>query len=201
MPRTRAYDKAYFDKWYRAAATRVRSAAEVERMVRFVLATTDYVLGRPARSVLDVGAGEGNWQPVLKRLRPTLHYQGLDPSAYAVRRFGRARNLLLGDLSSLDTLPLRDGYDLVVANGVLNYLDPDELRAGLPRLVHRAAGMLYPEIFTDTDDVTGDTHFDHLHPAAWYRRLLRRAGLIGLGMHCYLPRHLESRLAALERSL
>jgi SAM-dependent methyltransferase len=201
MPRPRAYDKAYFDKYYRAADTRVRSAAEVERMVRFVLAATDYVLGRPARSVLDVGAGEGNWQPVLKRLRPTLHYQGVDPSAYAVRRFGRARNLLLGDLSSLGALPLRDGYDLVVANGVLNYLDPAELRAGLPRLVDRADGMLYLEIFTESDDVTGDTSFHHLKPAVWYRRLLRGAGLVGLGMHCYLPERLESRLAALERSL
>jgi len=197
MPRT--YDRAYFDKYSRAADTRVRSAAEMARMVRFVLHTADYVLGRPVRSVLDVGAGEGNWLPVLRRLRPSIGYQGVDPSEYAVRRFGARRNVLLGDVASLDDLPLRDGYDLVVANGVLNYLSPDELRAALPRLTRRADGMLYLEIFTDTDDITGDTRFGHRESAAWYRRELRRAGLVGLGMHCYLRRELEGRLAALER--
>jgi len=197
MPRT--YDRAYFDKYYRAADTRVRSAAEMGRMVRFVLHTADYVLGRPVRSVLDVGAGEGNWLPVLRRLRPSVAYQGVDPSAYAVRRFGARRNILLGDLASLDELPLRDGYDLVVANGVLNYLAPDALPDALSRLARRADGMLYLEIFTDADDITGDTRFGHREPAAWYRRELRRAGLVGLGMHCYLRRELEGRLAALER--
>jgi SAM-dependent methyltransferase len=199
MPRT--YDRAYFDKYYRAADTRVRSAAEMARMVRFVLHTADYVLGRPVRSVLDVGAGEGNWLPVLRRLRPSVSYQGVDPSEYAVRRFGARRNILLGDVASLDELPLRDGYDLVVANGVLNYLSPDELRDALPRLTRRADGVLYLEIFTDADDVTGDTRFRHLQPPAWYRRLLRDAGLVGLGMHCYLRHELQGRLAALERSL
>src|SRR5437868_8762227 len=121
MAAPRSYDRASFDRYYRSPATRVRTAAEVGRMVRFVLATADYVLGRPVRTVLDVGAGEGNWLPVLRRLRPGIVYQGVDPSAYAVARFGRRRNLLLGDVASLDELPLRDGYDLVVANGVLNY--------------------------------------------------------------------------------
>ncbi|AHG92230.1 hypothetical protein J421_4695 (plasmid) [Gemmatirosa kalamazoonensis] len=199
MPR--AYDKSYFDKFYRASDTRVRSAAEVERMIRFVLFTADYVLGRPVRSVLDVGAGEGNWLPVLRKLRPRIHYQGVDPSAYAVRRFGARRNILLGGVGSLDQLPLRDGYDLVVANGVLNYLSPDALRDGLPQIVRRADGMLYLEIFTDTDDITGDTRFGQLESAAHYRTLLKRAGLVGLGMHCYLRRALEGRLAALERSM
>jgi hypothetical protein len=138
---------------------------------------------------------------VLRRLRPSIHYQGVDPSPYAVARFGRRRNILRGDVASLDTLPLRDGYDLVVANGVLNYLEPDELRDALPRLLRRADGMLYLEIFTDADDVTGDTRFRHLESPAWYRRLLRDAGLVGLGMHCYLRRALQGRLAALERSL
>jgi SAM-dependent methyltransferase len=200
MP-ARKYDRAYFDRYYRAADTRVRSAAEVGRMVRFVLATAEYVLGRPVRSVLDVGAGEGNWLPVLRRLRPGIHYQGVDPSAYAVRRFGARRNLLQGDVASLDDLPLRDGYDLVVANGVLNYLTPEQLVDGLPRITRRADGLLYLELFTKTDDITGDTRFGQLRSAEWYRGILKRAGLVGLGMHCYLRRELEGRLAALERSM
>jgi SAM-dependent methyltransferase len=196
----RAYDRAYFDKWYRAPGSRVRSPAELTRVVTFVLAAADHVLGRRVRTVLDVGAGEGNWLPVLRRLRPGIAYQGVDPSPYAVRRFGRRRNLLLGDLASLDALPLADGYDLVVASGVLNYVTPAELRATLPRLVARAGGMLYLELFTAADDVVGDTAFAARRSAAWFRRTLRAAGLVGCGLHCYLPRALRGQLTELERS-
>ncbi len=195
------YDRAYFDKWYRAPAHRVRSPAELTRLVRFVVATADYVLGRPIRTVLDVGAGEGNWLPVLRRLRPSVVYQGVDPSAYAVRRFGRRRNILLGDLGSLDALPLARGYDLVIASGVLNYLGPDALRDALPPLVSRAQGMLYLELFTAADDVIGDTAFASRRSAEWFRRTLRAAGLVGCGLHCYLPRELRGQLTELERSL
>ena len=45
MPRARSgvYDRAYFDKWYRDPRHRVRSPAELTRLVTFVLATADYV--------------------------------------------------------------------------------------------------------------------------------------------------------------
>jgi SAM-dependent methyltransferase len=202
MPATRrAYDQAYFDKWYRSPTHRVRTRAELDRLVTFVLATADYVLARRVRTVLDVGAGEGNWLPALRRLRPGIVYRGVDPSAYAVRRFGKRRNLLLGDLASLDALPLADSYDLVVANGMLNYLGADELRAGIPKLAARAGGMLYLEMFTAADEIKGDTAFPEFRDASWYRRALRAAGLVGCGLHCYLPRDEAWRLAELERSL
>jgi len=195
------YDEAYFDRWYRSPRHRVRSTAELKRLVGFVLATADYVLGRPIRTVLDVGAGEGHWLPALRRLRPHIAYQGVDPSEYAVRRFGRRRNVMLGDLASLPTLPLARSYDLVVANGMLNYLEPAELRAGLPHLVARAGGMLYLELFTEADALRGDTSFPARRSASWFRRVLREAGLVGCGLNCYLPREQLSRLAELERSL
>ena len=60
--------------------------------------------------------------------------------------------------------------------------------------------MLYLEIFTAADDVKGDTVFRDPRPAAWYRRALRSAGLVGCGLHCYLPRDEAWRLAELERA-
>ncbi len=195
------YDRAYFDKWYRTPGSRVRTAAQWTRLVTFVLAAADHVLGRPVRTVLDVGAGEGNWQPVLRRLRPSVRYQGVDPSEYAVRRFGRRRTIALGDLASLDTLALsHDRYDLVIANGVLNYLEPDALRAALPRLAARASGMLFLELYTNADDIKGDTGFPQFRPATWYRRTLHDAGLVACGLHCYVRRDETWRLAELERS-
>jgi SAM-dependent methyltransferase len=198
MPKS--YDRSYFDKWYRDPRHRVRSAAELTRLVTFVLATAEYVLARRVRTVLDVGAGEGNWRAVLRRLRPNIVYQGVDPSEYAVRRYGRRRNIVLGDLATLDTLPLAERYDLVVANGMLNYVSAGELRAGLPKLARRAGGMLYLELFTGDDEVKGDTAFAADEPASWYRRTLRGAGLVGCGLHCYLPRDEAWRLAELERT-
>ena len=93
----------------------------------------EWVLGRPIRSVLDVGCGEGNWRAPLRRLRPTVHYEGVDPSTYAVARYGRRRQLHLGGITSLQELPLRASYDLVVCCGMLNYLDEDTLRADCAR--------------------------------------------------------------------
>jgi SAM-dependent methyltransferase len=197
----KAYDRAYFDRWYRSPSHRVRSPAEVARLVGFVVATAEHLLGRPVRTVLDVGAGEGNWQPVLRRLRPAAAYQGVDPSEYAVRRFGRRRNLLLGDATALDALPLRDSYDLVIASGVLNYLTRPQLRAALGQAAARAGGMLYLELFTAADDLRGDTRFAARLSAAWLRRELRRAGLVGAGLHCYLPREERWRVAEMERTL
>jgi SAM-dependent methyltransferase len=198
--RPKAYDRAYFDKWYRSPAHRVRTAAELRRNAAFVLGAAEYLLGRPVRTVLDVGAGEGAWRAPLRALRPGLAYQGVDPSTYAVGRFGRRRDLILGDLASLDALPLRDGYDLVLATDVLNYLTPDELRDGLPRLAARADGMLYLELLTVHDQLEGDTTFPAALTAPWLRRAVRRAGLVGCGLHCYLPRALAHRLTEMERA-
>ncbi|MDF1502759.1 class I SAM-dependent methyltransferase [Roseisolibacter sp. H3M3-2] len=197
----KAYDRAYFDRWYRSPRHRVRSPAEVARLVAFVLATADHLLGRPARTVLDVGAGEGNWQPVLRRLRPAIAYTGVDRSEYAVRRFGKRRHLLLGDATALDALPLRGEYDLVIASGVLNYLTRPELRAALGQLAARAGGMLYLELFTAADDLKGDTRFAARASADWLRRELRRAGLVGGGLHCYVRREEQWRLAEMERTV
>ena len=66
------YDRAYFDKWYRSPRHRVKSPGELRRQAAFVLAAAEYILGRPVRTVLDVGSGEGQWNPALRRLRPSL---------------------------------------------------------------------------------------------------------------------------------
>src|SRR5690606_27892886 len=49
------YDREYFDRWYRRAG--IGQPSEVAREARYVLATAEHLLDRPARSVLDVGCG------------------------------------------------------------------------------------------------------------------------------------------------
>lgn len=193
------YDQAYFDKWYRHPRHQVKSAVELRRQVEFVVRMTEWVLDRPLKSVLDVGCGEGNWRAPLKRLRPTVHYAGVDPSAYAVQRYGKSRGLILGGIDDLDSLTLRPQYDLVVCCGMLNYLSGAELKRGLAQVARRTGGVAYLELFTSADAYEGDTDWPAPKPAAWYRRQIREAGLSAIGLHGYVPTARQARISALER--
>jgi SAM-dependent methyltransferase len=177
----------------------VKSALDMRRQLGFVIAATEYLLDRPVRSVLDIGAGEGNWRPVLKRLRPSATYYGVDGSEYAVRHHGKRRNIRLGTFGTLGSLGLPHRFDLVLCLGVLNYIAPDELRAGLRQIQKLANGVVYLEVFTRADEATGDFTREYARWPAWYRREFTRAGFVSLGMHCYLPRRLAWHAAALER--
>src|SRR5215212_10546186 len=102
---SKQYDREYFQRWYHDRTTRVNTHAEVQRKVALAIATTEYFIRRQLRSVLDVGCGEGGWLAHLQTFRPRVKYTGLDSSEYAVRRFGKERNIELatfGDLPSLD---------------------------------------------------------------------------------------------------
>lgn len=193
------YDRAYFDKWYRSATHRVRSPAEVARQCGFVLATAEWVLGRPVRTVLDVGCGEGQWRAALRRHRPRLRYDGVDPSAYAVQRYGASRHLQRGGIEDLDDLPLADQYDLVVCCGMLNYLTPAVFTRGMAQVARRTGGLAYLEVFTRDDAYEGDTGGPPPQSASWYRRVMRKAGLVAVGLQCYVHARDTERVSALER--
>lgn len=194
------YDRAYFDKWYRHRVHRVKSPQYIARQAAFVLGAAEYLLERRVTSVLDVGAGEGHWRPVLRRLRPGIRYYGVDPSEYAVRRFGRRRNIHLGSLGTLHQLRLPSAFDLILCCGVVNYVPDRELPAGLETLRTLARGPIYLEIFAREDDAEGDFRRREAKPAAWYRRVLRNADLVACGLHFYVPRELEHLTSALEHA-
>ena len=197
-----AYDKAYFDKWYRSRQHRVRTPAQIRRIVAFTLGAAEYVLDRPVRTVLDVGAGEGHWQPILKALRPALTYVGVEPSTYAVTRFGKRRGLMLGSVERLHELQLHEkhpeGFDLVVCCGVLNYVPTRVLASALEQLQVHTGGLAWLELFTKYDEIEGDIAMLKPRPPEWYRQRFSQAGLIPCGLHLYAPRDLAAGLTALE---
>jgi len=194
------YDRRYFDKWYRHPRHRVKTRQDMTRQLGFIVAVTEYLLDGPVRRVLDVGCGEGNWSTVLRSLCPRATYVGVDGSEYAVRRFGKRRNLRLGTLGNIGSIGLEGPFDLILCLGVLNYIAPDELRRGLRQLHGLAGGVAYLEIFTRSDEATGDFRRSSARWPAWYRGVIRRAGFVPLGLHCYLPREMASQAAALERA-
>ncbi len=164
-----------------------------------MLHAAEWVLGRPVRTVLDVGCGEGHWRPVLQAMRPSLRYDGVDPSEYAVQRFGSKRGLQLGGIESLDVLRLRPAYDLVVCCGMLNYLSATQFRRGVVQVARRTSGVAYLEIFSKGDAFEGDTNWPTPKPASWYRDVLATAGLRSVGMQCYVPDARTTAIARLER--
>src|SRR5262245_38669562 len=144
----KVYDRAYFERWYRNERTRVHARGALERKVRFAVGAAELLLERPIRSVLDVGCGEGVWQPLIHELRPEVRYAGVDSSAYAVRRFGKRRNLRLGTFGELGELGLEGPFDLIVCSDVLHYVPAEEIPRGLEALAELLHGVAFIELFT-----------------------------------------------------
>ena len=129
---TKQYDRDYFDRWYRRRG--IGGARRLARKVALAVATAEYHLERPLRTVLDIGCGEGAWRAPLLRLRPQARYVGFDASPYAVARYGRTRNLHLARFADFALLRPCPPADLLVCSDVLHYLSTRELDRGLPGL-------------------------------------------------------------------
>lgn len=190
------YDRDYFDTWYRQRG--IHAGAALRRKVALAVACAEYHLGRPLRGVLDIGCGEGVWRAPLLRLRPDLHYLGLDDSDYAVERYGRRRNLHRMRFAALAEQRFDRRFDLLVCADVLHYLGEAELRSGLSAFADLGCGVAFIEVYCAEDAIEGDLHGFHLRDAAWYRRRFDEAGLSACGSHCYLTPALRDDAAALE---
>jgi SAM-dependent methyltransferase len=193
------YDRAYFDHWYRHEG--FGDARRLSAKVDYAIGAAEYLLERPVRSVLDVGCGEGAWRVAVASRRPGARYVGVDPSEYAVARYGRARDLVLGRLGALDGLDLdaHGRFDLVVCVDVIAYVDAAELRRGLATIARLLAGVALIEVFTAADEFEGDRDHYHARPPATYDRWFAAAGLERIGPHLYAGEGLLGSLAAFER--
>jgi len=194
-----AYDQSYFDKWYRHPRHRVSTPALTKRKAALALSVAEYYLEGPVRTVLDVGCGEGQWQPALARLRPGLHYTGVDSSEYAVRRFGRRRNLLLGHFGDLGSLDLASSYDLIVCSDALYYVSREELTRGLAVVAEHLGGVAFFEAYATGEALKGDIRKLEKRSPGFYRRLFRKHGFVSCGSHCYVGKELAGQVTALER--
>ena len=193
---TKHYDQAYFDTWYRQRG--IGDPKRLARKVALAVATAEYHLERPVRTVLDIGCGEGAWRAPLLRLRPTLQYLGFDGSDYAIARHGRSRNLHLAAFGEFALLRPCPPVDLLVCSDVLHYLPARELDRGLPGLAALCGGVAFLETFTAKDAAEGDEHDFQARSAAFYRTRFESLGFRQLGSHCWLAPALADTATELE---
>lgn len=197
MPKT--YDREYYEQWYHDPSRRVITPAAVARKVRLVLGIAEALLERPVRSVLDVGCGEGAWREHLRRERPSIRYTGVESSDYVIERFGRTRDIRRGSFGTLASLPLDGPYDMIVVCDVLQYVPDAELGPGLAAVAALLGGVAYLEAYAKEDAIEGDRAAWHERSAGEYLARFGAAGLVGVGMHCYVGEALRENTAALER--
>jgi SAM-dependent methyltransferase len=170
-PSTFSFDEAYYQKFYRDRRTRVADRKSCALLANFVFSYLDY-LRLPVERVLDVGCGTGLWRREVRQRYPGAVYVGVERSEYACRKYGWERG------SVIDYRPTGD-FDLVICQGVFQYLDDAEAEAALDNLPRLASNALYLEILTAEDwerncnrEVTDGQV--HLRSVTWYRKRLRR---------------------------
>lgn len=162
------FDEAYYHRHY-AGRARVHSAREIGRLAQGVTGLAAW-LGVELRAVLDVGAGPGLWRDWFRRHRPGVRYRSTDVSPYACARYGHERR----DISRWRS---RERHDLVICQGVLQYLDDAGAARALENLGAMCRGLLYLEAITahDLAEVVDREATDlaiHARTGAWYRRRL-----------------------------
>ncbi len=172
MKRRFAFDKDYYARYYEDPRTRVASRADAQRLGSFVASYLGY-LGQPVRSVLDLGCGLGHLRKVMAREFPQATYTGVERSEYLCERYGF-------EPGSVVDWKSRRRYDLVVCQGVLQYLTRAQAVAAIDNLGRLCRGCLYLEALTKEDwaeacDRRRTDSAVYLRPASFYRRELRKS--------------------------
>lgn len=169
------FDADYYRRFYADPGTRVGDLAATRKLARFVGAYLAF-LGVPVRTILDLGCGVGHWRTVARALWPRARHHGVELSAVLCARFGWTP----GSIVDFDPRRLgRRTFDLVVCQGVLQYLDDRAAAAALANLGAWCTGALYLEALTardwrencDRERTDGDVY---KRTGAWYRRRLAR---------------------------
>lgn len=195
MPAQR-FDESYYDRFYRNPATRVTERATIRRLARFVCAYLDH-LEVDVETVLDLGCGLGLWRAEIRRHYPDAEYVGVEISEHACEEHG-------WEQGSVVDYEADEPADLVICQGVLQYLPAREARRAIGNLARLTRGALYLEALTREDwehnvsraTTDGDVY---LRKAQWYRSALRKH-FIACGGGLFVPRDDPPVLYELEKA-
>jgi SAM-dependent methyltransferase len=156
------FDARYYSKWYGDTDDRADIAA---RALRFVLSYIDY-MDADIRSMLDLGCGLGLWKQALDKQAQGIRYTGVEYSPYLCEKYGWEQ----GDAA---TYAPKKTFDLVVCQGVLQYMADADCERAIANLARLSRRFLYLEVLTTADAkqvcCPEGTDFDvYVRDAAWY---------------------------------
>ena len=189
-----SFDKAYFQRFYFDAGTRVADPSYFDRLAGFIGAYLTF-LDCPVDSILDAGCGPGLLHRELRRAFPGVRIDGIDVSEYVCKRYG-------WQCCSIEDYVHEGGFDLVVCHDVLQYLDRPAAIQALERLASLTGVALYFGVLTregwisncNQNRTDGDVY---LRSSAWYRRQLSKE-FRNAGGGVYVKRDAEVVMYALE---
>jgi hypothetical protein len=189
------FDETYYRRYYEDSRTRVHDAAKIAHLARGVTEMVQWYGGR-LDSVLDVGAGAGLWRDWFAKHRPQSKYRSTEFSAYACEAYGHEQR----DISRWRA---RERFDLIVCQGVLQYLTDTDCASAIENLGVMARGFLYLEAITkkDFEEVCDQGKTDgavHLRRASWYRARLG-AHFLPVGSGLYYSKRGPLQFYELER--
>lgn len=185
------FDAAYYARYYGT----LQLAAGIETLVRFVTAYLDH-LGVPVDEVIDFGCGQGFWRAPLLRAYPRARYTGIELSEHACETYGWTRGSVVDYAHGQQA-------DLLICQGVLQYLPDEQASLAIRNLAKHTRGALYLEALTQGDwehncDQRATDGDVHLRPVAWYRERLA-AHFHSCGGGLFVPRNSGVVMFELER--
>jgi trans-aconitate methyltransferase len=194
MAKSLAFDAAYYEKYYANKSTCVSDQRAVNKLGNFVAAYLKF-LDIPVRSVLDLGCGLGHWQAVVGRHYPKAVYLGVEYSPFLCRELGWVQ----GSAVDFDG---RHPHDLVICQGVLQYLNAKDCRRAIKNLARQSSAAVYLQALTEHDwrenaDQSVTDGKVYLRKTKWYQEALA-PHFLPIGGGLFLKRELDVVLFDLE---
>jgi SAM-dependent methyltransferase len=184
MDRFRRFDEAYYHRFYENPETRVVAPEEHDALARFIFAFAEWN-HLEVKSVLDIGAGIGLWKRWLEKNRKGVEYTGTEVSQAMCKKYG----FLHRDIARWRD---RKKHDLVVCQGVLQYLPDPDVAPAIANIAAMSKGLVYMEITTRADlrercDRTRTDSDIHVRNGSYYRGILTKH-LVNVGAGLWWPK-------------
>jgi SAM-dependent methyltransferase len=170
MDQYRRFDEAYYHRFYENPKTRIYGPKEHSHLAQYVFSFArwnEIEVG----SVLDIGAGVGLWKHWIEKNAKEVEYTGIEVSQTMCKKH---------DYQHRDIARWRDRrkYDLIICQGVLQYLPDRECAAAIENLARLSRRFMYLEVLTTADAeqvcCPEGTDFEvHVRDASWYAKRLK----------------------------
>ena len=181
MDQYRRFDEAYYHRFYENPKTRIYGAKEHANLAQYVFSFARWN-DIPIQSVLDIGAGVGLWKNWIAKNAKEVEYTGTEVSQVMCKKHGYQHR---------DIARWRDRrkYDLIICQGVLQYLSDPDVAPAVANIAAMAGGLVYFEVLTRGDlreradmDLTDTDVF--VRNGSYYRGLFAKHLLpLGGGLH------------------